>query len=139
MICQFVCEAVIGHDVIDDGRAVKVKFLSGEDQVNLIVPVPDLDNLIDKLTAARDAAAASGIERSAAFQMRIPKTVAAGALQERPGTVAQVFDRSLPSRIGFVLTAGAARTVGHQLIEAAREAERQHTIAMAEPADRLQG
>jgi hypothetical protein len=120
MICQFVCEAVLSHSVTEGGKSVKIAFQSGEDTVNLVVPTPDLDNLIDKLANAR---ATAGVQQSDSFQLRLPKTFAVGPHPDAPGIVALTFDMSLPSRIGFGIGSQNARAIAQEMTTAARKAE----------------
>ena len=131
MICQFVCEAVVGQEVSEDGKTVKITFLSGEDTVKLVVPGPDVDNLIDKLVSAREAAKAAGADRSEAFQLHIPKTFAVDAHPAQPGVVALTFDMSLPTRRGYAVASKHARVIGQKMIESARRAEHAATLAQA--------
>lgn len=133
MICQFVVEGVAHSWVNADGKSVVLAFKSGEDEVRAVVPLPDLEHFIRLLEQTKATLKAAIAAPSEAVVVRVPVTFAVGNDEDRPGCVMLTFDRSTaPS--AYLLDAKVARAIGHRLLESARAADRDLTIAIARAA-----
>lgn len=141
MLMRFGADDIVGHRVLPDGSGVGITFLSGEDNIELLLPTKNVQGaftiLGDILVALQNLAAPLERQR---VNARFPTTCGVSITDEtKPPCVVLVFDSNLPTQASMAISTIAARNMGRALVAKAREAEQLHskqppTAALPAPA-----
>lgn len=132
MKMKFVVEAIRHTEMSADQKTVDVTFVSGDDEIVIRFPVPDLAS-----TAAilQNTVQAMPEETSVGQACRVPKGFSCGEITEEPGFVMMIFDQPHPSRVAYLVSAEQAKVIGTGLTKAGRKAaEARSRVEIVQPA-----
>lgn len=119
MEMMFVVEGIRRTTVNEDKKTIDVCFVSGEDQITIRFPVPDLSTTASIL---REAVERVGAEAMVGQACRVPRRFSCGEVPQQPGFAMMILDQGFESQVGYLMTGLQARTMGQGLMKAGRHA-----------------